>query len=398
MSNNRLRPLAFLLCSLFATAAGADPSDPLQLYANVGYGHDDNLLRVPDNFPGFDNQRADSWWEREGGLIFDNTYSRQRISLVAKLSKYDFDHFKQLDYDGKDLQANWYWQLGNHLQGKVGETYSEVLAPYTDFVSDQRNLLRSRSEFAEGTWRFHSSWQVRAGFQRDTYDYELDAERFNNRTEDTDELELDYLARSGNTVGLVARHVNGHYPYLRPINGFLLNDDFTQDELKARVKWTVTGVTSIDALVGYTRRDQPSYGPGSTSGFAGKINLTYQPHGKMTYTASVWHDFAPVESTLVSYTLNDGASVGAQWDATAKIRVNADFSAERRNYSAREGFNGLNDLRDSIRTGSLRAVWMPRPTLQVTAGVAHQAASGSPVIGTSSFKSNSMTLSASAQF
>src|SRR5437763_15607502 len=123
MLNTRLRPLAFLLCATCVIPAGAGPNDALHLYANVGYGHDDNLLRAPDNFPGFDNTRADSWWEREGGLIFDKTYSRQRISIVAKLSKYEFDHFKQLNYDGKDVQANWYWQLGHHLQRKIGTTY-----------------------------------------------------------------------------------------------------------------------------------------------------------------------------------------------------------------------------------------------------------------------------------
>lgn len=398
MLNSRARPLALLLCSLFALPAGAGPNDALHVYAGVSYGHDDNLLRVPDDAPAFGGTRADSWWQREGGLIFDKTYSRQRISIVAKLSKYDFNHFKQLNYDGKDLQATWFWQLGNHLEGKVGTTYEQVLAPYTDFASNERNLRRSRSQFAEGAWRFHSSWRVRTGFQRDKYDYELFAQRYNNRTEDASEVELDYLPSSGSTVGLVARRVKGTYPYPRPVGPFLLNDNFTQDELKARVLWLATGSTSFDALVGYTRRDQPSFGTGKTSGIAGKVKATYQPRGKMTYNAAVWRDFAPLESTVVSYTLNKGASVGAQWDATAKIKVNADAVYERRNYNARETFARLGDIRDSIRTGSLSATWSPRPTVHVTAGLAHQARTGSVVLGTGSFKSNSVTLSASAQF
>jgi hypothetical protein len=125
-----------------------------------------------------------------------------------------------------------------------------------------------------------------------------------------------------------------------------------------------------------------------------------RPAGKTTWTASAWRDFSPLESTLVSYTLNDGAAVGAQWDASAKIRVNADLSAERRNYNPRQALTlpGAGDLRDSIRTGSLRATWTPRPLLQVTAGAAHQSRSGSVAIGTGSFGSNSITLSASAQF
>jgi exopolysaccharide biosynthesis operon protein EpsL len=397
MLNSRVRPLALLILSAFAAMpAGAGPNDALHVYAGAAYGHDDNLLRVPENQPGFDNTKADSWWTREGGLIFDKMYSRQRITLIGKLSKTSFDHFKQLDYDGKDLQANWKWQLGNHLEGKVGTSYQQVLAPYTDFSSSERNLRTTRSHFAEGAWRFHSAWRVRAGFQRDKYEYEATSNRYNNRTEDASELELDYLARSESTVGLVARHVKGKYPYPRPIGPNTFNDSFDQDELKARVKWLVSGSTTIDALVGYTRREQPSFGAGKTSGAAGKITATYQPRGKMTYKAAVWRDFAPLESTLVSYTLNNGASVGAQWDATAKITVNADAVVERRNYNARDNLQG--DLRDSIRTYTMRATWMPRPTIQVQAGLAHQERDGSVTLGTGSYKSNSFTLNANAQF
>ena len=399
MLNSRVRPLALLVLSAFATIpAGAGPNDALHVYGGVAYGHDDNLLRIPDGQPAFDNTRGDSWWTREGGLIFDKMYSRQRITLVAKLSKTNFDHFKQLDYDGKDLQANWAWQLGNHLEGKVGYSMQQVLAPYTDFSSTERNLRRTRSSYAEGAWRFHSAWRVRTGFQRDKYTYEALSNRFNNRTEDATEVELDYLPRSGSTVGLVARRVKGKYPFPRPIGPFTFNDSFTQDELKARVKWLASGSTTLDALVGYTRRDQASFGEGKTSGVAGKINATYQPRGKMTYKASVWRDFAPLESTVVSYTLNKGASLGAQWDATAKISVNADAIYERRNYSARRDFAGSDDLRDSVRTAALRATWHPRPMIQLQAGVAHQERSGSVVLGTGSFKSNSVTLTANAQF
>lgn len=398
MPSARLHPLAPALCAILALPAGAMPGDTLQVIGNLAYGHDDNLLRVPDNQPAFDNTRGDSWWTREGGLILDKTYSRQRISVVAKLSKTNFDYFKQLDYDGKDGQATWYWQLGNHLDGKIGATYQQVLAPYTDFRSNERNLRKNRSQYAEGYWRFHPSWRVRAGVQRDKYVYELFSQRFNDRTEDTSELELGYMARSDSMVGLMVRRVKGRYPFPRPLGPFAVVDDFTQDELKLHVNWIASGATTLDALVGGTRRRQPSFGEGSTSGVAGKVKASWQPHGKVRYDAAVWRDFAPLESTVVSYTLNKGASIGAEWDASAKIRVNADAAVERRDYSARRGFGGLDGLHDAIRSAGVRATWSPRLTVQVAAGLAHQARSGSVTLGTGSFTSNSVTLSASAQF
>ena len=394
----RMHSLALLVACLLALPATATPNDALQLYGSAAYGHDDNLLRAPEGGSVSGGARSDRWWQRQAGLLFDKTYSRQRISLVAKLSKYNFDRFRQLDYDGKDVQASWFWQLGNRLQGKAGMLQDQGLASYMDLQSDQRNLRHHRARFADGAWRFHPSWQARASLRRDTYSYELFAQRSNDRTEDAAEIELGYLPVSGSTVGLVARRIEGRYPYPLDIGLNLAGNGFTQDELKVRVLWLATGSTTVDALVGYTRRDQPSYGSGRASGLMGRIDTTYQPRGKVTYSAAVWRDFAPLESTSVSYTLNNGLSVGARWDATAKITIDANAAYVRRNYAVRARSVGLEGSRDATRAHSLSATWSPKPTLQVKAMLAHEARSGVEVLRSAAVRSNSMTLSASAQF
>jgi exopolysaccharide biosynthesis operon protein EpsL len=394
----RTRSLALLIGALFAAPAFAGPSDAWHLFAGVGYGHDDNLLRVPDNQPAFDNTRADSWTQGDAGFLFDNIYSRQHINLVAKVSNVKFNHFKQLDYQGKDLQATWFWQLGNHLDGQAGYTYNKVLAPYTDFYSNQRNLRIQRRSFFDGGWQMHPDWRARVAYAKDAYSYELSSQRFNNRTEDTTELEGDYTPSSGSTVGLVLRRIQGSYPFGRPIGPFVVNNDFTQDELKARVNWLMTGSTTLQALVGYARRDQPSFSDSSTGGANGRVTLLYAPRGKISYNVSAWRDFAALESTLVSYTLNKGVSAGAVWDATAKVKIEANASYERRNYSARTAVSNADNLRDSLRTGSLRATWTVRPAIQLAAAFVHQSRTGSVTLGTGSFTSNMVTLNASAQF
>jgi hypothetical protein len=159
-----------------------------------------------------------------------------------------------------------------------------------------------------------------------------------------------------------------------------------------------TGSTTFDALVGYSRRDQPSFGAGKTSGVAGKVKATYQSLGKMTYRVAVWRDFAPLESTVASYTLNKGASVGAQWDATARIKVNADVLYERRNYNLRASFTDAGDVRDAIRTHSVSAAWAPRPTLQVTAALVRESRGRAAVLETGGYASTALTMSANARF
>jgi len=389
--------LCLLIAALCSAPASAAPGDALHVYAGLGYGHDDNLLRVPDGFPAFDNRLGDSWYQADAGLLFDHTYSRQRIKGHAKLSKVKFSHFKQLDYEGHDVEASWDWQLGNRFSGKLGGVYEQSLASYTDLRSDQRNLRRQRSTFFDGGWRLHPSYRLRAGASTDKFSYDLAAQRANDRTEDAYEAGADYLPASGNEIGLVLRKVKGKYPNRRSVGQQLVNDDYDQDEFKARVLWIAGGSTTVQALGGWVKRRQRSLGD-DTSGFNGRISAAYKRSGAFSYNAALWRDFAPIESTVLNYTLNKGASVALAWDVSAKVKVDASAVYERRAYNARLLAIPGGDLKDTIRSANLRATWQPRQSVQVSATLARQARSGSVFVGSGNIKSTSLMLNVNAQF
>jgi exopolysaccharide biosynthesis operon protein EpsL len=389
--------LCLLIAALCGAPASAAPSDALHPYAGLGYGYDDNLFRVPEGFPAFDNRLGDSWYQLDAGLLFDHTYSRQRLSGQAKVSKVKFNHFQQLDYDGYDLAGTWNWQLGNHLDGKLGAIYNQSLASYTDLRSDQRNLRRQRSAFFDGGWRLHPSYRLHAGASTDKYSYDLADQRANDRTEDAYEVGADYLPASGSEIGLVLRKVKGKYPNRRPVGQQLVNDDYDQDEFKARVLWIAGGSTTVQALGGWVKRRQRSLGD-DTSGFNGRISAAYKRSGALSYNAALWRDFAPIESTILNYTLNKGASVGAAWELSAKATLDASAVYERRAYNARLLNIPGSDLKDSIRSANLRATWKPRQSVQVSATLARQSRSGSVFLGSGNFTSNSIMLNLNAQF
>lgn len=395
---HRLRLWAALAALSALPAMAAEPEEGIHLVGGIGWAYDDNLLRIADDEQPFGGRRSDSYRTGEAGVVVNKRISRQRVAASAKVSKVKFDHFDQLDYDGRDVQANWNWAVGNKLEGRAEALYLQTLAPYTDFRSDQRNLRRQRRQLLDAGYRMHPSWKLRAGAMRDKYTYELFEQRYNDRTEKTFEAELLYQPKSGSSAGLVARRVKGEYPYRRPFDPLVLNDDFTQDELKARVHWLASGVTTLQALAGYVRRRQPSYSEGSTGGFNGRVNASYTPVSKLNYNAALWREFAPIESPSVSYTLNKGASIGATWDASAKVKVEATALYERRAYSARFAFPGSEDLDDAIRSARLNATWQARPKVQVVAGYVYQARSGSPVLGTGRFESNMVQVSANVLF
>ena len=393
----RLLPLALLLSTVGGSPAVAGPSDALHVYGSVGYFHDDNLFRLPDSAPGFDGQKSDSALQTVLGVFFDKTYSRQKVFLQAKRSKVKFDHFKQLDYDGKDYLARLNWEVGKHFSGSVGASYAQTLAPYTDFRSRERNLREQERAFFDGAWRFHPSWRVRTGATRDEYTYELAVQKINDRVEKAVEVGVDYLPRSGSTAGLVVRRVEGDYLNRRVLNNFVLNGDFEQDELKAKIDWRVTPISTVQVLAGHVRRKSSGVNQRDTSGFNGRVTVSSQPRVKLRVNAALYREFTPVESSIVTYALSRGASAGATWDASAKIRVDGAVSTERRAYQTQLAI-GEDELKDTIRRASLDATWSPRPALQVVAGFARERRTGSLFLGTGTFKANTVSLNASAQF
>lgn len=398
---HRLSPVALCAGALYcfpAVAASTASTDGVQLLAGIGWAHDDNLLRQADGVAAFGNGRSDSYRTFEAGVVLDQHISRQRIAATAKVSKTAFDRFRQLDYTGRNLQATWFWEIGDRFDGHLGGLYLQTLAPYTDFNSDQRNLRQQRRQEADAGWLLHPSWKLRAGAVRDKTSYDLTVQRFNNRTETALETELLYQPRGGSTLGLVARRIKGSYPFRRPSITTGLLDDFTQDELKLRVYWLVTGSTIVQGLAGYVRRAQPSYGAGATSGVNGRVDVVFTPRGPVGYQAGVWRDFAPIESPFISYTLNQGASLGVNWAASARVTIEASALYERRASAGRGDFTGANALRDALRSASVRAVWQVRPKVKVVATCMHQARSAAAGLGTGQFGANVVEVSANVLF
>ena len=385
--------------STLGPRAYAGPSDAFHVYGGLSYMYDDNLFRLADDQPANDNQRSDSSQQTTIGAFFDKTYGRQRVQLQAKRSKVTFSHFDQLNYSGKDYMATLNWALAHHLDGTLGATYNQGLAPYSDFRSRERNLRTQKRAFFDGGWRFHPSGRVRTSVSTDKYTYELPIQQINNRTDTTTEVEVDYLPASGSTIGLQARRFAGRYQYPAIFNGVRVINDFNQDELKVRANWAVTKITNLELLAGYARRDNiTGSNLGGESGFNGRLTLMMAPRARLFVGAAVWREFSPIESTTVTYALSTGASVYGTWDYSSKIRIEARAQAERRAYHERLARLVSDDLSDRVKRASLIASWKARPTILFSAGLAREQRKGSIVLGNGSYTDNTVTVSASAQF
>ena len=387
-----------LLGALCSTPAMAALSDTIHPFVSLTYSHDDNLLRLPDETPGFTGPRDDNLTQSLAGLSLERPFGRQILTATAKVSRVTFSHYDQLNYNGKDFQGALEWHIANHLSGHLGGNYSQTLTPFTDFHTSDRNLRTERREYFDGNWVFRPSWQVHGSASTDKFTYELVAQRYNNRTEDIGEAGIDYLASSGSRIGLVVRHIDGSYPTHRLIGSIVTDNGYTQNEIKANIYWVLTGVTQVQLLAGWARREHSFYNNRDSSGANGRVTVQWMPLGRVHLTTMAWREFRAVESDLINNSLNKGASVSGTWDITAKIRADAQYRHEKRDFNQATGVVLPFDANDTTRNASAGLTYIPQSFLQLNASLYHEKRSGSSLISTGSYRANGASLSLTAQF
>lgn len=372
-------------------------SDTIKPFVAIGYTHDDNLLRLEDGQE-LEGGRSDNIRQAQAGFSFERPVGRQVFTGSAKVSRVSFDHFSQLDYTGQDYQGTWNWALGNHLSGHLGATYSQTIAPFSDFHSNERNLKKQKRGFGDIFWRFHPSWQVHAGYVNDEYDYDLLSQRFNTRTEKATDAGVDFLAGTGSSVGVVGRRLTGHYPYALEQGAVLQESGYTQDELKLKVVWRPSDLTQLQFLGGRVKRKHDLSASRDVSGTNARLTAQWNPRERLRFTAVAWREFTAVESSILNYALGKGVAATATWDLTAKISVDARLRREKRDFNGLLASTLPINYEDDTRAIGAGVTYAPTRSSQLSVQYSRDTRDPSNRFFSSGYRANSVSFNASLQF
>ena len=137
-----LAPLSLAVASLFAAPAMAAAPDSFKPYVSVGVTHDDNLFHLNNSDLGAaligTRDLGDTSRRLGVGIDIEKQLSQQRLFASLNASRTQYNHFTQLNNDGKDLSAHLNWHLGSHIDGNVGGSYVESLTPVVDRIEKMR--------------------------------------------------------------------------------------------------------------------------------------------------------------------------------------------------------------------------------------------------------------------
>lgn len=349
----------------------AAEGDVIRPYVSSTYFYDSNLRRFSSEERALAatgrSERADTYVYSQVGIILDKKVSQQNFYVDVSLNKTKFDRASELDNDGKTATARWDWQLGSRLHGKLEGFHKEALVPFSDFRGITQNLRTENRKTFDLIWRFHPSWQMRAGVA----DYKVEYSAFEQRAaalnETSQNIGIDYLATDDDLIGVVYRHARGERPVAQRFGVLLIDNSYNQDELKGRVQWKLSGKSHIDFLGGMVERKHDDLSQRDFRVWNSRLDYRYSMTGKTNLNLSAWQDNNAQSFVTTTYTQNRGVSAALNWFATSKISVQGTLRFEEMDF---RGDFLLNQERiDKNKSAALNMTYKPTQSFSLNSSL-----------------------------
>jgi exopolysaccharide biosynthesis operon protein EpsL len=335
--NFRRIALALTACACVPGAAWAGPFDSIHPYMGVSESYDGNLLGISNNAEAkqiLGSTNTGDWSHVEQvGISFDDQIGLQHITADVNASKGQYDRFTPLDYSAKSAQGDWNWSLGTHLNGNLGASYVESLAPYTFVHELSVNLRTQKAANADATWLFHPSWRVVGGMSATQTHYDLLAEQAEDRSEYRANVGVDYVQANDSSTGVQLVQIRGYFPYPQFYGPIGIINNYVQDELDAKIDWHFSGKSRLQFVGGWVERKHEVLTEQNYRGVNARAILDWNLTGKTSLNAAVWHEIGAVDNLTTVYSVNHGVSLAPTWSVTDKLRADLQLKIEQRAFA-----------------------------------------------------------------
>lgn len=287
-------------------------------YLDARLEHDSNVFRVPNSealiVANGDPTLAD--WDQKyiAGLNATYLWSQQKLTALLEVRKQDFQHFKDLNHYEYLADIGLDWKLTSLVDGLLDYRQEKYMAPF--FLGNSLSLTLDLDRHIVGKANINVApdWRIETGL---SYRY-LQAPLqfypvFDQREFDT-HLALDYLGGAYFTYGIAYDFISGAFDNAPNVG------NYTQNGLALTAKYTASALTTLNAQLGYSIRDQTNAGPSRVSAITGEFKYTRQLTGKTSVNLDLTRN---VNSYLAAGASEVDTSInaGALWQATYKIGV-----------------------------------------------------------------------------
>lgn len=340
--------LSLALAVVFALALVSSPSaraetSPYYIGASQEFSHNSNLFRVGDS------QASRSDTISSTGLLagIDQPFGRQRLRVDGTLQTNRFSNNPDLNNIGYGLNAALDWATINRLSGTVSYFANQNLANYgtpNTLQITSRNIQKTQQFLTQAVLGGVTILSFTGGYSHRTVDYSAPAYDAQQFEQDSGNLGLRYRFSGALDVGGSLRMTRGRYPHFQRAGGGFEADTLDRRDFDLSSNWTPTGATSLSARVSFGRETHSVSSQRDFSGVTGSLSIDHNPGGKLRFAALLSRDTGVENSFLTLFDINGAptrvvadnsrlstaAQLSANYEATAKIQLNATVRVSQR--------------------------------------------------------------------
>ena len=344
-------------------------TDTLNFILGGQVRYDSNLFRLsgsedPEAELGR-SQKSDIIYTTNAGIRIDKPYSLQRFVVEAMVVDNRFKTYDFLDYTAFNYSAAWHWHLTPRITGVLLAEQKQEMNSFAEFREAEKNVQTSNvrlftvdGDIGGGFHAIGGLLDVRARNSK-TFDavgdYQQDGFEFGGK----------YIAPSQNWISLMQRETDGEYRgrALDPVAQ--LDSGFEQSETEANMFWRFTGKSSIDAKLGYLKREHDNFADRDYSGMVGRLLYRWDITDKTQLNVSVSRNLYSYQENENSYYIAETFSISPVWEYSPKTTFRARYDYSDREY--RGAIVSIPELRDDqLQVFLLAADWKATRNIIVT--------------------------------
>ena len=333
---SRSRFLALVIATTLAAPAAALEGDTWTYTLGSTLAYDDNLLRLPDDVSpadvGVGNRPRGAWIVNAfARAAFDIPVSRQRFRGFVQGNLYRYDDYSYLNWQGVDFNGTWLWEAGNRWNGTLSYDRLEFLTGLTDFRALTQNIRTVETAQATAEYRLQPRWLLTGGVTAQYLRNSSDLLEGTNLDQYAYAAGIKYLSTQQNYAIFGARYTRGDYPE-RQLPTIFADNRFTQYDVGIDLSWGLGGNAELLGNVAYTRRELPNLPQRDFSGPTGNLRLNWRTSGKTGLEAAALRTIGAIEDVTTNYIVTDTLSLTPYWLVTSKVRLQANYTYQTRNY------------------------------------------------------------------
>ncbi len=313
--------------------------------ATIDVSHNSNVFARPADQPPFpetgNTALGDTITQYLVGATAEFSWLREKLLLTAQGSRFDYNHFDELNHYDSRFGGTFDWQLGTILDGDLEYTQNRMMGPLADTLADQLEIQTEKQ--ATATVRIKLSPRWRFDVKPAWHDLESPLPDFpqfgfkETRISGT----LDYLGINKLTAGLRGDYLDGSF------HDIVAATKYRQTTTELVVSYAVSNFSSFDAEAGYTHRNNSLVDPrdavalglaaapeGTNSAFTGSLGFRRQFSAKTSASLRVLRE-------IDSYVAGANPAVSTAGEATVKWEPDFRFSFVAQYRLARQAIQGV---------------------------------------------------------